>query len=32
MIDWFRLIAALMVIAIHTAPFDSINKKQETRK
>lgn len=26
MIDWFRLVAALMVIAIHTAPFDSINK------
>lgn len=29
-VDWFRLPAALMVIAIHTAPFSSINPMLDT--
>lgn len=29
-IDWFRLPAALMVIAIHTAPFSSLNPELDT--
>lgn len=29
-IDWFRLAAALLVIAIHTAPFSDMNPKLDT--